>query len=105
MVSRRELNRSMAAEKVDLIFYLVIEKEGKKMLKPLKLDTKISIKLIRAILDDTVIPTFYDTLSKNLQERGVVAGSKVQLRAVFSPSHKLIDPVLSGTKIVCEVTV
>ncbi len=71
MISRRNLNRSLASEKVGLVFYLVIERKGKRMLKPLKLDTKVSLKLVRAIADDTVIPEFYATLSRDLRERGV----------------------------------
>ena len=84
MVSRRSLDRNLALEKVDVLFYKVIEKDGKRMLKPLKLDTKVSLKLVRAIADNTIITSFYDTLSKNLRERGVAPGTKVQLRAKFS---------------------
>jgi len=98
-------DRSLANEKVQLLFYLVMLKDGKKMLKPLKFDTKISLMLVRAIADDTVIPTFYDTLRRNLQERGVAEGSKVQLRAKFSETHALLDPVFTGTRVLCEVTV
>lgn len=105
MVSRRNLDKSLATEPVDLIFYLIIEKKGKRMLKPLKLDTKIPLKLVRAIADDTIVPSFYSTLAKNLLERGVDPGSKVQLRAKFGPSHELVDPVLKGTRILCEVDV
>lgn len=105
MVNSKMLNKSMASEKVDIVFYLVIEKGDKRMLKPLGFDTQISLGLLRAVLDDTVIPTFYDTLSKNLRERGVTPGSRVQLRAKFSQSHKMIDPQLTGTKILCEVTI
>ncbi len=103
MVSTRDLNKSIASEKVDIIFYLVIEKEGQRMLKPLKFDTSISLKMVRAILDDTIIPSFYETLRRNLRERGVSEGSKVQLRARFTPAHAMLDPQLSGTKVLCEV--
>jgi len=75
------------------------------MLKPLKIDTQVSLKLIRAITNDTIIPSFYSTLAENLRERGVAPGSKVQLRAKFSPSHEMIDPALKGTIILCEVDV
>ncbi|MBU0532019.1 hypothetical protein KKB44_00845 [Candidatus Micrarchaeota archaeon] len=105
MISRRNLDKSLASEGVDLLFYLIIEKKGKRMLKPLKIDTKVPLKLVRAIADDTIIPSFYSTLAKNLRERGVAPGSKVQLRAKFSPSHEMIDPVLKGTRILCEVDV
>jgi len=105
MVSRRNIDRSLANEKVDLIFYQIIEKGGKRMLKPLKLDTKVSLKLVRAIADDTVIPSFYDTLAKNLRERGVAPGSKIQLRAKFNSVHEMVDPVLKGTRVLCEVDV
>ncbi|MDD5172234.1 MAG: hypothetical protein PHF60_04335 [Candidatus ainarchaeum sp.] len=105
MVSRRNLDRNLANEKVDIIFYLIIEKGGKRMLKPLKLDTKVSLKLVRAVADNTIIPSFYDTLARNLRERGVAPGSKVQLRAKFSPVHEMLDPVLKGTRILCEVDV
>ena len=69
MVSRRNLDRSIAAEEVDLLFYLIIEKKGKRMLKPLKINTKVPLKLVRAIADNTIVPSFYSTLVKNLQER------------------------------------
>jgi hypothetical protein len=105
MVSRRKLDRTAANEPVDLLFYKIIEKEGKRMLKPMKLDTKVPLKLVRAIADDTIVPSFYSTLVKNLIERGVEPGSKVQLRAKFSPTHELIDPALKGTRILCEVDV
>ena len=105
MRSRRNLDRNLASEKVDILFYLVIEKKGKRMLKPLKIDTKVSLKVIRAILDNTIIPNFYDTLSRNLLERGVESGSRVQLRAKFGEAHEMLDPALKGTKILCEVDV
>ncbi len=105
MISRRNLDRNLANEKVDLIFYLVIEKGGKRMLKPLKLDTKVSLKLVRAVADNTIIPSFYDTLARDLREKGVAPGSKVQLRAKFGPAHEMLDPVLKGTRILCEVDV
>ncbi len=103
MVSTRNLNRSLASEKVDILFYLVIEKDGSRMLKPLKFETKIPLMMARAILDDTIIRSFYETLSRNLRERGVKEGSKVQLRARFSPEHAMLDPQLNGTKVLCEV--
>ncbi len=105
MVSSRQINKNLAQEKVDILFYEVILKDSKKMLKPLKFDTKISLKMVRAILDDTIISNFYDTLSKNLLERGVKKGSKIQLRAKFSADHAIIDPQLTGTIVLCEVTV
>jgi len=105
MVSRRNLDRSLAREKVELLFYVIIERGGKRMLKPLKIDAKVPLKLVRAIADDTVIPTFYETLAKDLRERGVVPGSKVQVRAKFSPVHELVDPVLKGTRVLCELDV
>jgi hypothetical protein len=105
MVSTRDINRNIALEKVDILFYLVIEKGGQRMLKPLGFDTSISLKMVRAILDDTIIDSFYTTLRRNLLERGVKEGSKVQLRAKFSPAHAMLDPQLSGTKILCEVDV
>jgi hypothetical protein len=105
MVSRRNLEREMASEKVDILFYQIIEREGKRMLKPLKIETKISLMFVRAILDNTVIPSFYDTLAKNLLERGVAPGSKVQLRAKFSETHAMFNLELKGTRILCEVEV
>ncbi len=105
MVSRRSLDRNLATEKVDLQFYLVIERGGKRMLKPLKLDTKVPLKLVRAIADDTIIPEFYATLAKDLRARGVEPGSKVQVRAKFGPEHEMFDPALKGTRVLCEVDV
>ena len=105
MVSTRNINKSIASEKVGILFYLIIEKGGQRMLKPLGFETSISLKMVRAILDDTIIDSFYSTLSRNLRERGVPEGSKVQLRAKFSPEHAMLDPQLSGTKVLCEVDV
>jgi len=105
MVSRRNLDRGLASEKVTIVFYKVIERSGKRMLKPLKFDTHVSLKLVRAIADNTVVLSFYDILAKNLRERGVAAGSKVQLRAKFSPAHEMLDPALKGTRVLCEVDV
>lgn len=105
MVSRRSMERSAAAEEVEIIFYQVIEKDDKKILKPLKFGTKVSLKLVRSITDKTVISNFYETLSKNLMERGIEKGTKVQLRAKFSKNHEIVDPSLKGTIILCEVVV
>jgi hypothetical protein len=105
MVTNRRMMREIAAEKVTILFYSVFEKSGKRMLKPLGFDTEISLKMVRAILDNTIISSFYDTLSRNLEERGVASGSKVQLRAKFSPNHDIIDPQLTGTIVLCEVVV
>lgn len=105
MRSRRNLDRNLASEKVDILFYQVIEKNGKRMLKPLKIDTKVSLKLIRAVLDNTIISSFYDTLVNNLLDRGVKPGSRVQLRAKFNEAHEMLDPALKGTKVLCEVDV
>jgi hypothetical protein len=105
MISRRNLDRSLANEKVDVLFYQVIERDGKRMLKPLKIETKVSLKLVRAVADNTIIPSFYETLSKNLRERGVAPGTKVQLRARFSADHEMLDPALKGIKIICELVV
>lgn len=105
MVNTRGLNRNLASEKVDILFYLVVENEGRRMLRPLGFDTKISLKMVRAILDQTIIRSFYETLSRNLRERGVSPGSRVQLRAKFSQEHAMLDPQLSGTRILCEVDV
>jgi len=105
MISRRNLDRTLASERVDLLFYRIIERDGKRMLKPLKLETKVPLKLVRAIADDTIIPVFYETLAKDLRARGVEPGSKVQVRAKFSETHESLDPALKGVKILCEVDV
>ena len=105
MVRRKNLDKRLAAEKVDILFYKIIEKDGKRMLKPLKLDTKVSLGVVRAIADDTVVPSFYDTLARNLRERGVPEGSRVQVRARFSEAHEMLDPALKGVRVLCEVDV
>jgi hypothetical protein len=105
MVSKKQLERSAANEPVDLLFYKIIEKDGKRMLKPLKSESNVPLKLVRAIADNTIVSSFYATLARNLMERGVKEGTKVQLRAKFSPNHELIDPVLKGTIVLCEVDI
>jgi hypothetical protein len=105
-VNRRNLDRNLALEKVELLFYEVLEKDGKRMLKPLKLENiLVPLKLVRAIADNTIIDSFYSTLSKDLQVRGVAPGTKIQLRAKFSETHEMLDPTLKGTKVLCEMTV
>ena len=105
MVSRRTLDRNLAQEPVDIVFYKVIEKDGRRMLKPLKLDTKIPLKLVRAIADNTIIPRFFETLASDLRKRGVEPGAKVQMRAKFGPVHEMVDPVLKGVRVLCEIDV
>ncbi len=105
MVSRRNLDRNLASELVELLFYKIIEKGESRMLKPLKLDSKVPLKLVRAIADNTIVPSFYETLAADLRKRGVEPGSKVQVRAKFNESHEMLDPALKGTKILCEVDV
>ena len=105
MALRRNMDRSLASENVDLLFYLIIERDGKRMLKPLKLDSKVPLKLVRAIADDTIVQSFFETLAKDLRKRGVEPGSKVQVRAKFSESHEMLDPALTGIKVLCEVDV
>jgi hypothetical protein len=103
MVTTRKIMREIASEKVTVLFYKVIEKDGKKMFKPLGFETEVSLKMVRAILDNTIISAFYDTLTRNLEDRGVVAGTTIQLRAKFAPNHSMIDPQLTGTIVLCEV--
>jgi hypothetical protein len=101
----RGLERALARESVEIVFYRIIEKDGKRMLKPIAFKTKVSLGLVRAIADDTVIPSFYSTLSSDLRKKGLEPGTKVQLRAVFSESHAMLDPALKGTRVLCEVVV
>ena len=105
MLNSKKLDKTMASEKVGIRFYTRIEKNGKSMLKPLTFTTEISLKLVRAILDNTIIPEFYDTLAKNLKDRGVKEGSTVQVRAEFKEVHTMLHPELKGTKVLCEVNV
>jgi hypothetical protein len=105
MVSRKNLDKSLASERVALLFYKVIEKDGKQMLKPIKLESSVPLKLVRAIADNTIISSFYETLAEDLRKRGVEEGTKVQVRAKFSESHEMLDPALKGTKVLCEVDV
>ena len=105
MVSKRDIERTLAREPVEILFYLVVEKSGERMLKPLKYKGSLSLGLIRAILDNTISPSFYQTLSDDLTKKGIESGSTVQLRAKFSANHALFDSQLKGTKILCEVKI
>ncbi len=106
MVSLRRAEKHAAANaRVDLLFYKVIEKDGKRMLKPLAIKTQIPLIMVRAILDNTIIDTFYEQLSKDLQKRGIKEGTLVQLRAKFDKSHTMINPEYDGTLMLCEVKV
>lgn len=106
MVNLKRLERQAALnERVELLFYKVIEKEGKRMLKPLDLKTSVPIAVIKAVLDNTVLDSFYERLAKDLQARGVEPGTLVQLRAKFSKSNSTFNPAFKGTHVLCEVTV
>lgn len=106
MVNLRRLDKWAASnERVELLFYKVIEKKGKRMLKPLDIKTSVKIAIVKAVLDNTIIDSFYDRLAKDLQERGVEAGTLVQLRAKFNKSNSAIDPAFKGTHMLCEIKV
>jgi hypothetical protein len=105
MVRRKNIDKGLANEPVDLLFYKIIEKGEKRMLKPLKLESKVPLRMVRAISDDTIVPEFYAQLSRDLISRGVEEGTKVQLRAKFSDAHEMLDPELKGTRVLCEVEV
>src|SRR3989338_172112 len=104
MVNLRRMERqAVANERVELLFYKVLEKNGKRMLKPLDIKTSVPIAIIKAVLDNTIIETFYERLAKDLQTRGVEPGTTVQLRAKFSKSNTAVDSALKGVHILCEV--
>ena len=105
MVSNRSLERSLSKEPAEIQFYLISEKEGKRLLKPIKAKGSLPLGHIRAILDKTISPSFFRKLSEDLINKGVEAGSKVQLRAKFSQNHTLYDQQLKGTKIICELEI
>jgi hypothetical protein len=69
MVSKRDIERTLAREPVDILFYIVVEKDGERILKPLKYKGSLSLGLIRAILDNTITPSFYQTLSEDLTKK------------------------------------
>ncbi len=107
MVNLRRLEKgSVANERVQLAFYKVLEKNGKKMMKPLpELKTDVPIAIIKAVLDNTITESFYDRLARDLLARGIETGTTVQLRAVFSKSNAMVDPAFKGTHVLCEVKV
>lgn len=106
MVNLRRMEKQAAAnERIELLFYKVIEKGGKRMMKPLDIKTNIPIAIVKAVLDNTITDNFYDRLAKDLRARGVEPGTMVQLRANFSKSNSTIDPAFKGTHVLCEVTV
>lgn len=106
MVSMRRLEREAAInERVELLFYEVITKGNSKMMKPIKLNTTVPISVVKAILDNTIVNTFYERLENDMRMRGVKPGTKVQLRAKFSKSNTTFNPEFKGTVVLCEVTV
>ncbi|MFH1521251.1 MAG: hypothetical protein ABID61_06400 [Candidatus Micrarchaeota archaeon] len=106
MVNLRRMQRQAALnERVELIFYKVTEKDGKKLLKPLKINTTVPISVVKAILDRTIVDSFYHRLANDLLERGVKSGTTVQIRANFSKSNAAVDPAFTGTHVLCEVKV
>jgi hypothetical protein len=92
-------------ERVELLFYEVLEKKGKRLLKPLKLNTSVPVSVIKAVSSGTIADSFYQRLAKDLLDRGVAAGTLVQLRAKFSKSSAAIESAANGTHILCEIKV
>lgn len=107
MVSLRRAEREAAAnERVELLFYTIIEKNGKKMMKPIKLKkTEVPITVVKAILAGTIVEAFYERLARDLLAQGIDEGTTVQMRAKFSASNTAYDPAFKGTHVLCEVKV
>lgn len=106
MVNLKRLEREAAGnERVELRFYTVVEKHGGKILKPLAIKTSVPIAVVRAVMDKTIIGTFYQRLGSDLLERGVKPETTVQIRAVFSKSNFDVNPRFKGTVVLCEVKV
>lgn len=105
MIKTRDIERNLAKEPVEILFYEAIEKEGKRMLKPLSFKGALTLGIIRAVLDNTITSNFYETLSKDLIKKGVLSGSTIQLRAKFNENHTLYDAALKGTKVICEIKI
>ncbi|MBI2079379.1 hypothetical protein HYT84_01330 [Candidatus Micrarchaeota archaeon] len=106
MINFRKLEKRDAVnERVELIFYKVIEKDGKRMLKPLDIKTSVPIGVVKAVWDNTIVETFYERLANDLRERGIEEGTLVQLRVKFSASNTEFDPGLKGIHVLCEVKV
>lgn len=106
MVNLRRIEKQAAAnERVEIVFYKVIEREKKRMLKPLNIKTEIPLAMVKAILDNTIIDAFYERLSKDLIARGVEKGTLVEIRANFSKSNAGIDPAYKGLHTLCEVKI
>lgn len=106
MVNLRRMQRHAALnERVELTFYKVTEKDGKKLLKPLSIKTSVPISVVKAVLDRTIVDSFYQRLSNDLLERGVEAGTTIQIRANFSKSNATVDPAFKGIHVLCEVKV
>ena len=106
MVNLKRLEREAAGnERVELRFYTVTEKHGKKILKPLAIKTSVPIAVVRAVMDKTIVGTFYQRLGSDLLERGVKSETTVQIRAAFSKSNFGVNPMFKGTVVLCEVKV
>lgn len=106
MVNLRRLERNaIANERAELLFYKVVEKDGKRMLKPLAMKTQVPLAIVKAVLENTIVDRFYETLSNDLKQRDIEDGTIVQLRVRFSRSNTLANPAYKGTRILCEVNV
>ena len=106
MVNLRRMERqAIRNERVDLLFYKVVKKGEKGMLKPIDLKSNVPFVVIKALLDNTTTDGFYEKLAADLLQRGVQTGTTVQLRAKFSKSNATIDPAYKGTRILCEVNI
>ncbi len=100
------LNERNVSEPVELLFYEVVKKDGKIVLKPLKkLTSKVPMSVIKAVLDHTISNSFYDRLINDLKARDVKDGTTIQLRAKFAKSHVEISPEFKGIMKLCEVDV
>jgi len=106
MINLRRMEKQAAANaRVELLFYEVVEKNGKKLMKPLKLNTSVPVSVVKAVLDRTIVDSFYQRLASDLLARGVKAGKIVQVRADFSKSEGIFEDNFKGTKVLCEVKV
>ena len=104
MVSLRRLEKEAAEMKEWNLGFILLPKNTGKILKPLAMKTSVPIAVVRAVMDKTIISTFYQRLGSDLLERGKIE-TTVQIRAVFSKSNFGVNPMFKGTIVLCEVKV
>ena len=88
MVSLRRLEKEAAEMKEWNLGFILLPKNTGKILKPLAMKTSVPIAVVRAVMDKTIISTFYQRLGSDLLER---VKSKPQYKYVLFSASLILE--------------